>query len=129
MISDSKNHCNECIYQFLPADIEPCGSCDEPYSRNGDYFFNYKNFKSTDIFFYKSVVAQEYDKTWSSGLISSTRDTFQMTKKVEKVSDVFDINKFITLRAFMKKNDIPIYVEEYILSRFCIRKMFIKGDV
>ena len=92
MISDSENHCVDCIYQFLTCDVEPCVSCDSP-SETGDYFYEYKNFKSAEIFYDKPVVVQKQDGVWYLGGLNI--NIFQAIKKIE--SDIGSYIKRIKL--------------------------------
>lgn len=127
-------NCDECVYEYVPFDIEPCTSCIHQKIYNDPFLTSYNNFVNIDIFYDKDIVVKEYDYVgtghcnWYIGKIEPHINIFLKDIKVGKLSDVKDIDKYMSLREFMRLNNLLLYTDTYILMNFFVDKMFIKGE-
>ena len=114
------------MYYFIPNDFDPCIICDNvPGTLLEEPTFRF--FKSIDILMNRFIVAK-VGVNWLGGEITRTYNLFESNCEITKLSDVPDIDNFLSLGEFMKQNGIHPDTKEYILKNFRIDIMYIKKD-
>lgn len=115
---DTKKCCIDCVYWLIKLPHEPCSSCDI-YERD-NYHSIYKIFEPN-----REIIVNVVDE-WGIYKISSNGKECNKKKVIEKLSDVDDIDLYITLGEFMKGKNILMDVKQYILGKYNCNKMFVK---
>lgn len=74
----------------------------------------------------KKVVFRQHNK-WFVGSMTK-KDNIRVNKQVSKMTDVEDIDYYVTITKFVKDNKLQVDIEE-LFERLDIERLYIKTDV
>jgi len=115
--------CAVCVYLYEEGYLYPCRVCDSIRTSHVEPSFKY--FKSIRVFMKRAIVAKIGDM-WREGNIGEGRCVFEKFNTIKKISDVADIDSYVSMDDFLKHFDIHPNSKESLLRRFEVNKMFIR---